>query len=398
MTHYNFDRCADRSCTGAMKYDALTDMFGRDDLIPFWIADMDFECCPEIINALQRRFQHPVLGYSSVPASYKQSIVRWLDHRHGLKTDPESLAFVPGIVRGIGFAVNYFTRPGDKIVIQPPVYHPFRLVSEGNGRVVVNNPLILDENGHYHMDLEGLEAIFRDQSPRMMILCNPHNPGGIQWSEDTLRKVASLAKQYGVVVISDEIHGDLMMFGERHIPFASVSPEAAEVSISFGAPSKTFNIAGLASSWMLVPDKRLREGFFHWMEVNEFSVPSFPAVIATEAAYTHAEPWLDQMISYVEDNIRAVEDWFEEHMPEVKPMRPQSSFLIWLDCRALGLDQCELVNLFVDGAHLALNDGSMFGEEGKGFMRLNVGHPRASIIDALGRLEKAYSEVAATVR
>ena len=242
------------------------------------------------------------------------------------------------------------------------------------------------------MDLEGLETIFKNQRPKMLILCNPHNPGGIQWDEATLRKVAELAKKYGVVVLSDEIHGDLMMFGTRHIPFASVSPEAAEVSVSFGAPSKTFNIAGLASSWMLVPNPELRRGFYHWMEVNEFSTPSFPAVIATEAAYTYAEPWLDSMISYVEDNIREVENWMDANLPVIKPLRPQSSFLIWLDCRGLGLTQSDLVSLFVDGAHLALNDGTMFGAEGTGFMRLNVGHPRAQVIKALESLKAAIEE------
>lgn len=392
MQNYNFDKCADRKGTGAMKYDCLTELFGRGDITPFWIADMDFECCPEIIEALRRRLDHPVLGYSAVPESYKKSIVRWLDHRHNLKADESWLAFVPGIVRGIGFAINYFTSPGDKVVIQPPVYHPFRLVTEGNGRVVVNNPLLLDEKGNYSMDLEGLENIFRTEHPKMLILCNPHNPGGIQWDADTLRKVASLARQYGVVVLSDEIHGDLMMFGTRHVPFASVSPEAAEVSVSFGAPSKTFNIAGLASSWMLVPNPELRRGFYHWMEVNEFSTPSFPAVIATEAAYTHAEPWLDSMIGYVEDTIREVEKWLDGNLPVIKPMRPQSSFLIWLDCRGLGLTQKELVSLFVDGARLALNDGTMFGAEGTGFMRLNVGHPRAQVIKALESLKAAVEE------
>lgn len=392
MQDYNFDKGADRKGTGAMKYDCLAELFGRDDLTPFWIADMDFECCHEIIDALRRRLDHPVLGYSTVPESYKKSIVGWLAHRHNLKADESWLAFVPGIVRGIGFAVNYFTSPGDKIVIQPPVYHPFRLVTEGNGRVVVNNPLILDENGNYSMDLEGLETIFKNQRPKMLILCNPHNPGGIQWDEATLRKVAELAKKYGVVVLSDEIHGDLMMFGTRHIPFTSVSPEAAEVSVSFGAPSKTFNIAGLASSWMLVPNPELRRGFYHWMEVNEFSTPSFPAVIATEAAYTYAEPWLDSMISYVEDNIREVENWMDANLPVIKPLRPQSSFLIWLDCRGLGLTQSDLVSLFVDGAHLALNDGTMFGAEGTGFMRLNVGHPRAQVIKALESLKAAIEE------
>lgn len=376
---------------GTVKYGALQELFGRSDINGFWVADMDFECCPAIIDALKNYMNCPVLGYNHEPESFKKSIIDWQKEHHGMDVDPEWLAFVPGVVRGIAYAVNYFTKPGDKVVIQPPVYHPFRIVPEGNGRVVVNNPLIPTPGG-YRMDLEGLERIFAEEKPRMMILCNPHNPGGIQWDADTLRSVASLAKKYGVIVLSDEIHGDLMFFGNSHIPFMSVSPEAAEVSITFGAPSKTFNIAGMASSWMIVPNRELREKFYHWMDVNEFSHPTFPAFVAAEAAYTKAQQWLDECMAYIEGNILAVEAWFAEHMPKIKPMRPQSSFLVWLDCRALGLTQPELVDLFVNGAKMALNDGSMFGAEGTGFMRLNVGHPRAELLEALGRLEKAANE------
>lgn len=386
---YDFDTPVDRSGSHSMKWEALENMFGRTDLTPLWIADMDFAICPEINEALCRRCAHPVLGYCSTPQSLWDAVRDWLSRRHGIDVPREWLAFVPGIVRGIGYAINWFTRPGDKIVIQPPVYHPFRNLTVGNGRVVVENPLILDPEGNYRMDLEGLEQIFANEKPRMMILCNPHNPGGVQWTAETLAHVAALAKRYGVVVVSDEIHGDLMLFGNRHIPFASVSPEAAEVSVTFGAPSKTFNIAGLAASWMMVPDKELREGFFHWMEVNEFSEPTFTAAQGAETAYRCGEEWLTQCISYLEGNILAAEEWFAANLPAIRPLRPQSSFVVWLDCRGLGLRQPELVNLFVDGARLALNDGTMFGSQAEGFMRLNVGLPRRSLIAALDRLAEA---------
>ncbi len=386
---YDFDKPVDRSGTHAMKWEALDTMFGSADLIPLWIADMDFAICPEINEALTRRCSHPVLGYCSTPDSLWEAIGGWLSRRHGIDVPRSWLAFVPGIVRGIGYAINWFTAPGDKIVIQPPVYHPFRNLTVGNGRVVVENPLILDPDGRYRMDLEGLEKIFATEKPRMMILCNPHNPGGIQWTAETLIHVASLAKRYGVIVISDEIHGDLMLFGNRHIPFASVSEAAAEVSVTFGAPSKTFNIAGLASSWMMVPNKELREGFYHWMEVNEFSEPTFPAAQGAETAYRSGEEWLTQCLTYIEGNILAVEKWFEANLPAIRPIRPQSSFLVWLDCRALGLSQPELVSLFTDGARLALNDGTMFGPQAEGFMRLNVALPRRSLLAALDRLAAA---------
>lgn len=390
---YDFDTPVDRSGSCAMKWEALRDMFGRTDLVPLWIADMDFAVCPEITRALEKRCCNPVLGYCSTPETLWEAVMEWLRKRHGVEARREWLAFVPGIVRGIGYAINWFTRPGDKIVIQPPVYHPFRNLTVGNDRVVVENPLILGDDDHYSMDLEGLERIFATEHPRMMILCNPHNPGGVQWDADTLRRVASLAKEHGVVVLSDEIHGDLMLFGNRHIPFASVSPEAAEVSVTFGAPSKTFNIAGLAASWMMVPDDRLREGFFRWMSVNEFSEPTFTAAVGAETAYRCGEEWLAQCLGYIEGNILAVEQWMEANIPAIRPVRPQSSFLIWLDCRALGLKQPELVDLFVNSAHLALNDGTMFGAQAEGFMRLNVGLPRKSLIDALERLKDAVDKL-----
>ncbi|MCC8071152.1 MAG: pyridoxal phosphate-dependent aminotransferase [Bacteroidales bacterium] len=387
MIKYDFDTVIDRRNTGTIKYDTLLDRFGRSDLIPLWIADMEFATPPEIVEALLQRFAHPVYGYSCPPESYWQSIIDWLSHRHGIKVEREDLAFVPGIVRGVGYAVNFFTQPGDKVVIQPPVYHPFRMVTEGNHRVVVNNPLILDEEGHtYRMDLEGLERIFAEERPKLMVLCNPHNPGGVQWDEDTLRRLAQLAYRYGVIIVSDEIHGDLMLDGKRHIPFASVSDEAKKVSVSFGAPSKTFNIPGLVSSWMLCYNPEIREPFYQWMEANEFSAPFFTAFVATETAYTQCEEWLNQALSYIQGNIDAVEEWFKTNIPEIKVMRPDASFLLWLDCRDLHLSQEELVNLFVNEAHLALNDGTMFGPGGEGFMRLNVAMPRNELLKALAHL------------
>lgn len=398
MGKYNFDETVDRRGTRAMKYDNLEELFGRPDLTPLWIADMEFAVCPEITEALRRRIDHPVYGYSCPGESYWSSICNWLRRRHGLEVDRSSLAFVPGVVRGISYALNYFTRPGDKVVIQPPVYHPFRIVTEGNGRVVVENPLIPgDDEFFYRMDLEGLEDIFAHQRPKLMILCNPHNPVGLQWDADTLRTVASLARRYGVIVLSDEIHGDLMLRGRRHVPFASVSDDAAAVSVSFGAPSKTFNIPGLVSSWMIVPHKGLREGFFHWMEVNEFSSPFFSATIATEAAYENGEQWVDELLPYLEGNIDAVDEYLQREIPVIKAVKPQASFLIWLDCRGLGLSQPELERLFIDGAGLALNSGTMFGPQGEGFMRLNIATSRASLLESMKSLKKAVEAVTVEV-
>lgn len=382
---YNFDRVVDRRGTGSLKYDALEERFGNPDLIPMWVADMDFEVAPEIYDALAGRFSHKIYGYAAVDESYRRSVINWIDRHYNLSVTPEELAYIPGIVKGIGLAMNFFTAPGDKILIQPPVYHPFRLVTEGNGRKVVVNPLIRTDIG-YEMDLKGLEATVAAERPVMMILCNPHNPGGVQWSRETLAEVARIARKYSMIVISDEIHGDLMLNGKKHISFPEVSEDAAAVSIMFGAPSKTFNIAGLVSSWVVVKNPSLREPFYKWLDVNEFGEPTFVATVATRAAYENCEPWLDELLEYLCGTVDAVEEWLSVNLPAVKAVRPDASFLIWLDCRRLGLTQPELVKLFVS-AGLALNDGAMFGEEGNGYMRLNIGTSRSVVINSLERLK-----------
>lgn len=390
MGKYDFDKVIDRKDTGCVKYDGLKELFGDEGLTPLWVADMDFEVCPAITDALDRRYSHHVFGYPRTPESYWNSIISWLNRRHGLVVDREELTFVPGVVRGISYAINFFTRPGDAVVIQTPVYHPFRIVTEGNGRRIIENPLKERPDGLYDMDLEGLERIFAEERPAMMILCNPHNPVGIQWDAATLRTVAALARKYGVKVISDEIHGDLMLYGQPHIPFCSVSDDAAAVGITFGAPSKTFNIPGLVSSWAIVRNPELREGFYRWLEVNEFSAPTFTATVATEAAYNEGEQWMTELIEYIEGNVDAVVEFVDANMPGVRAVRPQASFLVWLDFRDLGLSRDELIDRMQGKARLALNDGAMFGSQGAGFMRLNVALPRAELMRCLGQMAEAF--------
>ncbi|MBQ0068917.1 MAG: pyridoxal phosphate-dependent aminotransferase [Bacteroidales bacterium] len=387
---YDFDTVIDRSGTHAVKQDRLTEYFGRDDLLPLWVADMDFAVCPAITQALSSRINnHPIYGYTCPIDSYWQAIIDWQRSRNGFEFTPDEACFIPGIVPGFGLALNFFTRPGDKVLIQEPVYHPFRRLTEGNGRKIVMNELLEDGNGFYKMDIVNLEQTIENEKPALMVLCNPHNPIGITWPVEDMREVARIARKHGVVVISDEIHGDLVFKGNRHVPFATVSDDAAAVSVTFGAPSKTFNIAGIVSSWCVIKNPELRTPFFTWLETNELNSPNFLSMAATEAAYRHGGEWLDQCLAYIEGNIDFVIDYCNKHIPAIKPVKPQASYLVWLDCRRLGLEHEQVVDLFTNKARLALNDGSMFGVAGRCFMRFNVASPRSVIEKALERLCKA---------
>ena len=391
MKTYDFDKIIERRGSGAIKCDALEKFFGKDDLIPMWVADMDFETPDFITEALMERMKHPIFGYTSEPAEYRPAICDWIAEHHGWEVKSEWLSYIPGIVKGIGMVINVFMKEDEKVIIQPPVYHPFRLVPQKNHREVVFNPLRELPEGGYEMDFENLEAVCDDKC-RILILSNPHNPAGIVWPRETLERLASFCHSRGIIVISDEIHCDMALFGNRHIPFASVSPEAAACSITFGAPSKTFNIAGIVSSYSVVPNDSLRHRFHEWMEANEMNAAPLFSPIATIAAFRKGEEWRKQMLEYVEGNINFLTDYCREKMPEIKPLRPQASFLVWLDCRSLGLDHDQLIDLFINKAGLALNDGEMFNPGGQGFMRLNVGTPRKILKSALERLHKAISE------
>lgn len=389
---YNFDKIIDRKGTGAVKFDAIEKVFGKDNLLPLWVADMDFETPDFIVEAMRERLEHPIFGYPTELPDFRPSICDWIESHHQWEIQKEWLCFIPGIVKGIGIAINALLEKGDKVIIQPPVYHPFRLIPQKNHHEVVFNPLRELPEGGYEMDFENLEEIC-DEKCKMLILANPHNPAGITWSRETLQKLASFCHKRGIIVISDEIHCDMALFGNKHIPFAAVSAEAAACSITFGAPSKTFNIAGIVSSYAIVPDPVLRKRFFDWVDANEFGAAHIFAPIATIAAYRKGEDWRLQLLKYLEENVEFVITYCKENIPQTKPLRPQASFLIWLDCRALGLDHDQLIDLFINKAGLALNDGEMFNPGGAGFMRLNVGCPRKVLETALENLKAALALV-----
>lgn len=386
---YDFDEVVDRRGTGALKYEALMPRWGRNDLIPLWVADMDFKTPPFIMEALRRRCEHELLGYTVKPAAFFEAIRNWVGRRHGWQVQPGQIGFAPGIVPGISSAIQCFTQPGDNIMIQPPVYHPFAMIIRENGRNIVNNPLIL-KKGRYEMDLDHLRQSIHGCS--MFILCNPHNPGGRIWTPEELARVADICAENGTMVISDEIHADLALPGRKHTVFAAVSEKARMNSVTYMAASKAFNVPGLASSYLICQNPALFEQYQRFVNGRELAEGHVFAYAGLISAYTSSEgeEWLRQALDYIRENIHYVDRELRRRMPKIQAIIPDASYLVFLDCRELNLSQEKLVDFFVDGAHLALNDGSIFGKEGRGFMRLNVGCPRSILAQALHQLEEAY--------
>ena len=385
MTANNFDKIIDRKGSGALKTDKLQERYGREDLLAAWVADMDFETPRFIVDALAKRLEHPIFGYSVEPVEYKKSIIEWEKRVHDWDILPEWISYIPGIVKGIGMVINVFTNPDDDVIIMPPVYHPFRITAELNNRKIVNIPLQENDQCSYDIDFESFEKL--DTKGGILIFSNPHNPAGKIWSEEDLKRLAYIAAKKNLLVISDEIHADMPLWDKRHHPFMTVSEEAANNSITFCAPSKTFNIPGIVSSFAVISNPQIRDKFYGWLKANEFDEAPIFSHIATIAAYTHGYNWRKDLLKYFTGNIITAEQYLAENIPQIKPWRPDASFLIWLDCRSLGLSQEELVDLFVNHARVALNDGAMFGKEGEGFMRLNIGMPRKSLLEVLERIK-----------
>ncbi|MDR1344378.1 MAG: PatB family C-S lyase [Tannerellaceae bacterium] len=385
---YNFDELIDRHNTNCLKVDLLNERYGNADLIPLWVADMDFRTPDFIMGAIKERCKHEVFGYTFAPDAYYESIIRWQKQRHQWNMEREWLCYIPGIVKGIAFALDCFTQAGDKVIIQPPVYQPFQLVPEMLQRQVVHNPLKM-AGGKYRMDFEHLESII-DEQCKAFILCSPHNPGGVVWEKETLAKLAEICARHNILLISDEIHAEMVYPQYTHTPFPAVSDTAASCSLTFMAPSKTFNIAGIVTSYAVISEPRIREKFFSFLKARELNEGTIFSYVATTAAYTHGAEWLSQMRNYVIDNVKFVTGYLENKIPDIKVYPPQASFLIWLDCRKLKLSQKELVRLFKDKAGLALNDGAMFGPGGEGYMRLNAGCPRSVLKQALDNLLSVF--------
>jgi len=389
MMKYDFDKIIDRRNTYSVKWDYMKEFEKGENLLPLWVADMDFQSPQPVIESIEKRAAHGIYGYADFPKTLNKVVADWVKKRHGWTIENQFVCYIPGVVAAIKCAIRAFTHPGDRILIQSPVYTPFFSSIERNARQIVFNPLKLI-NGHYEMDLDDLERKLQD-NVKMMILCSPHNPGGMVWSHSQLSKVAHLCSREGVLLISDEIHSDIIYKGKKHVPIASISNEAAQNSITCIAPSKTFNVAGLAASVIIIPNKSLRERYEKEIASAGYET-NLMGIVAMEAAYQHGEEWLEQMLEYLEGNLAFLAGFIKEKIPEIRLIRPEGTFLAWIDFRELELTKVELDELLIKKAGIFLNEGSSYGKEGTGFKRLNFGCSRSLLSEALHRLEKAIHE------
>ena len=387
---YNFDEVVCRKHTDALKLEALAPRWGRTDLLPMWVADMDFKTPPFIVEVMKKRMECEVFGYTARPESWYEAIISWQARRHQWTITKEMISFVPGVVPALAMAVQSFTERGEKVMIQQPVYNPFAQVVRNNHRELVNCPLEL-KDGQYHINFEVFEE--KIKGCKLFLFCHPHNPGGRVWTREELQKVATICAQNNVIVVADEIHADLTLPPYQHIPFATVSEEAAQNSVVFASPSKAFNMAGLATSYAVIANPTLRRRFESYVEGNELAAGNVFAFNTVVAAYNKGEEWLQQMLNYVQGNVDEVIHYIEKYIPQLKVIVPQASYLVFIDFSALQLSQKEIVALCTDKAHLALNDGAIYGEEGKGYMRINLACPQSVVKQALIQLKEAVRSI-----
>ena len=384
---YNFDEIINRHNTDAVKIERCKALFGTTDVLPLWVADMDFRTPDFIIDAIRERCEHPIFGYSMLPKGFKSTLTNWIKELHSWEVKNEWIGFVPGIVSGIAFAIDAYTITGDEIIIQPPVYYPFMDVVKKANRKLVYNQLI-EINGLFEMDFEDLEQKITSKT-KMFILSNPHNPGGRAWDFDTQNKLSELCAKHNVLVISDEIHSDIVLYGNKHTSFASISETAANNSITFIAPTKTFNMPGLFSSSYIIPNAKIRLQYAQYLDKIEQAGGNIFAYVATQAAYENGAEWRKQMLEYVQNNIDFVIDFLKTNIPEIKPMKPEATYLIWLDCKELGMKTDDLLDFFVQKAGLGLNKGTIFGPGGEYHLRLNAACPRSILEKAMKQLHTA---------
>ena len=384
----DFDEIIPRKGTNCVKHDALQQFFGSDDLLPMWVADMDFRSPDFVMEALRRRCEHEVLGYPTAPDSYWHAVIDWLRRHYHITALRDELHFIPGIVAGIAFVLQAMTHPGDGILVTTPVYPPFLTLPKNGQRQLVCSPLKVVD-GRFAIDFDDFE--WRARQSRWLVLSNPHNPGGTVWDKETLSRIADICYRNNVNVISDEIHADMTLPPHQHISFSTVSDNARNISITFIAPSKTFNIAGLGSSVCYCPNEQLRQRFFGYLDGYGLAGGDIFAYVGAEAAYSHGEEWLQQLLAYLKGNVECLRTFLAERLPQVKAVLPEASYLAWLDFSAMGLDHEEIRNRLLQRARVALNDGTTFGgNDYRGCFRLNLGCPRATLLEALERIASCF--------
>lgn len=380
---FDFDRRVDRRNTRSYKWDQSMKLFGRDDVLPLWVADMDFESPPAVKEALLRRAEIGLYGYTIPDEGYRASIIRWFARRHNWRIEAEWLSDSPGVVTSLSIAVDLFSEPGSPVILQSPVYYPFYDVIRMNGRQVAASPLV-KRNGRYEMDFGHLESLMKNGA-RLLLLCNPHNPGGRAWSREELLQLAELCQRYGVTVVSDEIHCDLTLPGHRHIPFASVSEAAADMTLTCLAATKTFNLPGLQTSFIVASNRDIKRAFDRRLKTLSLHMANFFAHDAVKAAYDTGDAWLDDLLAYLAGNLSAALDVLAERLPEAEPMVPEATYLLWSDFSRLGLDAAGLKRLMYEKAGVVFNEGSIYGREGEGHLRINLACPRSLLLEALDR-------------
>lgn len=386
MKTYNFDELINRTNTNSIKYDGRKMFFGKDDLLPLWVADMDFRTPDFIVEAVKKRAEHEIFGYTFRSETYTQAIVNWLKRRHNWNIKPEWISFSPGVVAGLTLAIEGLSKPGDGVIVQPPVYFPFFDSVKGTGREMIENPLQL-KDGRYYFDLDDLKKKITPTT-RLLLLSNPHNPGGMAWNKQELTELATICLENKIIIISDEIHSDLIFDGYKHTPLAGISDEIAQNTVVCMAPSKTFNTAGLTTSFLVIPNKRYFAAYERVMKLPHLHMGNIFGTVALEAAYTHGDAWLAQLLNYLQSNYTYLEDFFRDAMPAVKVMKPEATYLIWIDFSAYGLND-EVLNQKLINTGVGLNRGTQFGKQGSGHMRINIGCPRSVLAEALKRIKAA---------
>ncbi len=401
---YDFDREINRQGTHSVKWEFVQEgknllhwehtdrCFRENRLLPMWVADMDFPCPQSVVDALVARAQHGIYGYTEKPERYYRAIVDWMARRQHWDVEPDWICTSPGVVPALNMLVRTFVSPGEKVLIQPPVYYPFFNAIKKNGGEILSSPLVY-EHGRYRMDLADLEQKSRDPQLRMMILCNPHNPVGRAWTREELLCLAEICLERNILVVSDEIHGDLMLRGTTFAPYATLGAPFAQNAVVCTAPSKTFNLAGLQTSNIIIPNPERRARFRETLQSNGLIGINAFGIVALEAAYTGGEEWLDQVLEYIEGNLAYLEEYIAQNLPPITVIPPEGTYLVWLDCRGLGLDKWALRQLMLEEARVYLDDGFMFGDEGEGFQRINIACPRAIVVEALERIKRAIERL-----